>query len=177
MPLSNSACTGSLSRCDGSNIQQFTANLAVPQNSNFGVARLDHDFGDKWHFMSSYRYYKLTSASTDQVDIGGFFPGDKLGTPASQSSNPQEPWYLRSRADHQHQLQCHQRFSLQLLAQLVGLEQGGRYATTGRLGRSARTIRRKQDPVTQSLQREHRSRHVHGSGMARTRCSVTISAC
>ena len=45
---------------------------------------LDHDFGDKWHFMSSYRYYNLTRATTEQVDIGGFFPGDKLGQSRSR---------------------------------------------------------------------------------------------
>ena len=44
--------------------------------------------------MSSYRYFKLTRATIDQIDIGGFFPGDKLGAPTSQSTNPQEPWYL-----------------------------------------------------------------------------------
>lgn len=49
---------------------------------------------DKWHFMSSYRYYDLASASTQQVDIGGFFSGDKLGTPVSLSNNPQQPWFL-----------------------------------------------------------------------------------
>ena len=68
--------------------------MAIPQSSNFGVARLDHDFGDKWHFMSSYRYYNLTSASNQQVDIGGFFPGDTLGVPQSLSNNPQQPWFL-----------------------------------------------------------------------------------
>jgi hypothetical protein len=68
--------------------------MAIPQSSNFGVARLDHDFGDRWHFMSSYRYYNLTSASTQQVDIGGFFPGDTLGVPKSLSNNPQQPWFL-----------------------------------------------------------------------------------
>ncbi|MGC1646062.1 MAG: carboxypeptidase-like regulatory domain-containing protein, partial [Candidatus Sulfotelmatobacter sp.] len=92
-PLSNeSGC--SQSRCDGLNVLGFTANMATPQSSNFGVARLDHDFGDKWHFMSSYRYYNLTSASNQQVDIGGFFPGDTLGVPRSLSDNPQQPWYL-----------------------------------------------------------------------------------
>jgi hypothetical protein len=92
MPLSNeSAC--SLGRCDGVNVQGFKANVAIPQSSNFGVLRLDHDFGDKWHFMASYRYFKLINASTDQVDIGGFFSGDKLGVPASRSSNPQLPWF------------------------------------------------------------------------------------
>ena len=93
MPLSNEAGCG-LSRCDGENVLGFTANIAIPQNDNFGVARVDHDFGDKWHFMSSYRYYKLTRATTDQVDIGGFFNGDKLGTPVALSNRPQEPWYL-----------------------------------------------------------------------------------
>jgi hypothetical protein len=92
LPLSNeSAC--SLGRCDGSNVLGFKANVGIPQTSNFGVLRLDHDFGDKWHLTASYRYFKLLSASTDQVDIGGFFSGDKLGVPASRSSNPQLPWY------------------------------------------------------------------------------------
>src|SRR5271169_982236 len=93
VPASNeSGCGQPL--CDGLNVLGFTANMAVPLSSNFGVARLDHDFGDKWHFMSSYRYYNLTSASTDQVDIGGFFPGDTLGLPKSLSNNPQQPWFL-----------------------------------------------------------------------------------
>ena len=95
MPLSNESATGcGLSRCDGNNILGYLANVSIPQNDNFGVARLDHDFGAKWHFMSSYRYYNLTRATADQVDIGGFFPGDTLGTPASLSSRPQQPWYL-----------------------------------------------------------------------------------
>ena len=92
MPLSNeSGC--SLGRCDNVNVQGFKANLAIPQTSNFGVLRLDHDFGEKWHLMASYRYFKLISASDDQVDIGGFFPGDTLGVPASRSNNPQLPWF------------------------------------------------------------------------------------
>ena len=28
----------------------FPANMRSPESSNFGVARLDHDFGSKWHF-------------------------------------------------------------------------------------------------------------------------------
>ncbi len=91
-PQSNAACTQNL--CDGSNILGFAANVNLPLTSNFAVARLDHDFSAKWHFMSSYRYFKLKNATQDQVDIGGFFPGDKLGTPATQSSDSQDPWYL-----------------------------------------------------------------------------------
>jgi hypothetical protein len=80
--------------CDGVNTLAFRANLTLPQNDNFAVVRLDHDFGQKWHFMSSFRYYHLTRATDDQVDIGGFFPGDKLGTPTSLTNRPQVPWYL-----------------------------------------------------------------------------------
>jgi hypothetical protein len=80
--------------CDGVNTLDFRANLAIPENDNFGVARLDHDFGSKWHFMASYRYYNLQNATNDQVDIGGFFPGDTLGKPASLTNRPQVPWYL-----------------------------------------------------------------------------------
>jgi hypothetical protein len=92
-PLPNDLnCTFS-SRCDKVNIQGFKGNVALPQTDNFWVFRLDHDFGPKWRFMSSYRYYKLLRASTSQVDIGGFFAGDKLGVPAAVSSRPQQPWY------------------------------------------------------------------------------------
>ena len=80
--------------CDGVNEYEFKAPLNLPTKDNFLVGRLDHDFSDRWHFMTSYRYYKLTQASTSQVDIGGFFTGDKLGTPASVASRPQQPWYL-----------------------------------------------------------------------------------
>ena len=112
-----------LARCDGVNILGFTANMSTPQTSNFGVARLDHDFGDKWHFMSSYRYYNLTSATTDQVDIGGFFPGDTLGAPKSLSNNPQQPWFLVAGLTANYHEQLHQRHPLQLPAQLVAVGQ------------------------------------------------------
>jgi len=95
-PAGNDASCGSLrgSRCDSVNEIGFKANMSVPQNDNFGVARLDHDFGAKWHFNSSYRYYKLTRATSSQIDIGGALTGDTLGTPASVSSRPQQPWYF-----------------------------------------------------------------------------------
>src|SRR3984885_14397196 len=80
-------------RCDGVNTIGYKANIAIAQKSDFGVARLDHDFGSKWHFMTSYRYFKLTKAVTNQVDIGGVLAG-KLGTPTSTASRPQDPWYF-----------------------------------------------------------------------------------
>ena len=96
LPTPGAGC-GSLAGdgyCDGVNTLAFRANLALPQNDNFAVVRLDHDFGQKWHFQGSFRYYHLTRATDDQVDIGGFFPGDTLGTPTSLTNRPQVPWYL-----------------------------------------------------------------------------------
>ena len=97
MPAANAGGCGQLTGngyCDGVNTLAFTANLPIPQNDNFGVVRVDHDFGQNWHLTSSYRYYHLTRATHDQVDIGGFFPGDTLGQPASLTNRPQVPWYL-----------------------------------------------------------------------------------
>ncbi len=91
-PGSNATCINPL--CDGTNVMGFTANVNLPAKNNFMVGRIDHDFGDKWHFQSSYRYFKYaTNATQDQVDIGGYFTGDTLGVPASQSSDPQQAWF------------------------------------------------------------------------------------
>jgi hypothetical protein len=96
MPASNTSggCPPSLSLCDGVNVQGFTANLSLPTSSKFAVTRLDHDFSSKQHFMGSWRYFNWKAATGDQVDIGGVFPGDTLGTPASISSAPIQDWYL-----------------------------------------------------------------------------------
>jgi len=95
LPTPGATCPSAFTGyCDGVNTGDFRANLALPQNDNFGVVRIDHDFGPKWHFMSSYRYYHLQRATHDQVDIGGFFSGDTLGTPKSLTNRPQVPWYL-----------------------------------------------------------------------------------
>jgi Carboxypeptidase regulatory-like domain len=77
-------------RCDQLNEIGYKANVNLPQKSDFGVARLDHDFGAKWHFTASYRYFKFTTLNTSQVDIGGYFAGDTLGKPVSVSSRPQD---------------------------------------------------------------------------------------
>ena len=39
------------------NTQCFRANLSYPLATNFGVVRIDHDFGPKWRFFASYRYF------------------------------------------------------------------------------------------------------------------------
>jgi hypothetical protein len=90
MPLPNTTGCNGLLICDnsavGGNVGTFSGNMSLPQTSNFGVARLDHDFGAKWHFMSSYRYYKLTRVTDSQYTIA-------KGAPSSLSARPQVPWF------------------------------------------------------------------------------------
>lgn len=95
-PAGNDASCGGLkgTKCDGVNELGYKATLDLPEKDNFLVGRIDHDFSDKWHWMASYRYYKLVRQTASQVDIGGFFSGDKLGAPAATSSKPSQPWYF-----------------------------------------------------------------------------------
>src|SRR5207249_7188258 len=79
---------------DKLNVQGFKGTVVTPVKSDFGVARLDHDFGKNWHFMGSYRMYNFSRIPTVQTDIGGFFPGDKLGSISATANRPQKPWYL-----------------------------------------------------------------------------------
>jgi len=89
MPHANDPVFG-----DQHNTQGFKGTVVTPVKSDFGVARLDHDFSKNWHFMSSFRIYNFVRTPTVQTDIGGFFPGDSLGTIAATASRPQKPWYL-----------------------------------------------------------------------------------
>jgi hypothetical protein len=89
MPLPNDPTSG-----DTVNTQGFLTPVSLPQRSTFGVVRLDHDFGDKWHFMASYRYYGFSQLTQQQVDIGGALPGDQLGHAAASAPRPEKPSYL-----------------------------------------------------------------------------------
>jgi hypothetical protein len=88
-------CVGlSTSYCDGKNIIGYRSTVLTPESSNFFVTRVDHDFGAKWHVMASYRFYRFEDLTSNQVDIGGALPGDKMGVPTAVAPRPQEPWYL-----------------------------------------------------------------------------------
>jgi hypothetical protein len=90
-PASNAtACA--LSQCDKANILGFSGNLSIPESSKYLAVRIDHDFSAKWHLNTVYHYYNLVQTGSEMVDIGGFFAGDKLGTPASVSGDPQQAW-------------------------------------------------------------------------------------
>src|SRR5260370_10099193 len=77
---------------DGTNAGGYLGNLALPQTSNFMVGRIDHDFGDKWKFMTSYRFYNFNQFVNTQTDIGGLL-GGKQGQYISTASRPQKPFY------------------------------------------------------------------------------------
>lgn len=89
MPLPNDLTAG-----DTVNTQGFLTPVSLPVKAAFAVGRLDHDFGDKWHFMASYRYYGYSQLTSSQVDIGGALPGDTLGRAAASAPRPQKPSYL-----------------------------------------------------------------------------------
>jgi Carboxypeptidase regulatory-like domain len=87
LPLPNDCTSG-----DGLNYCGYKGPISTPQSSNFGVTRLDHDFASKWHFNTTYHYYHLQHTVSDQIDIGGFFPGDTMGTYSAIRHKPQVPW-------------------------------------------------------------------------------------
>jgi hypothetical protein len=86
------ALSGSI--CDSVNVIGYKANVLLPQSSDFLATRADHDFGAKWHLMASYRYYRFTNLTSNQVDIGGALPGDTMGVPKAVTPRPQQPWYF-----------------------------------------------------------------------------------
>ena len=73
LPLPNdrfgAANTPTSATGDALNLQGYRSSLALPVTSNFGVARLDHDFGKKWHFTGSYRYYHFQNETANQVQV------------------------------------------------------------------------------------------------------------
>jgi hypothetical protein len=79
---------------EGLNTCGYLSNLSYPLSTNFGVVRIDHDFGAKWRFNASYRYFGKDNPTTNQTDIGGLLPGDTLGQAASASAFPVSPRYL-----------------------------------------------------------------------------------
>ncbi|MSV30094.1 MAG: hypothetical protein EXQ52_15315 [Bryobacterales bacterium] len=86
MPLPNNPLGG-----DRYNSQGYTSQLPLPVKSNFAVGRIDRDLHPNHRLMLSYRYFHLYQFTTSQVDIGGFFPGDKLGEPKALTDRPQTP--------------------------------------------------------------------------------------
>jgi len=83
--------TSSIGAGDNYNTQAYISSIKEPQTSNNYVARIDHDFNDKWHWYATYRDYKLVSLTGSQIDIGGAIGNDKFGVPTAIAPRPQQP--------------------------------------------------------------------------------------
>ena len=95
-PLGNTATTTTAGYpvCDQHNTVGYNSTISLPVRDTNWVFRLDHDFAKNWHFMSSYRYYKLTGgADTSQVDMGGILAGKK-GQLTPLRTYPSYPGYF-----------------------------------------------------------------------------------
>ena len=79
---------------DHYNTQGYVSPIKLPQSSNFGVIRLDHDFNSRNHFTVSDRYYKFDQLTSNQVDIGGALPGDTFGQATATAPRPQRANYF-----------------------------------------------------------------------------------
>jgi hypothetical protein len=79
---------------DRLNTLGYRANLSYPLKDGFMVGRVDHDFGSKWRWFTSYRWYRENNPNTSQIDIGGLLPGDTKGVPAAASRNVLQPRYF-----------------------------------------------------------------------------------
>jgi len=79
------ACGGN---CDGVNVLKIQNNTSLPETSNFAVARIDHDFGDKEHFTTNYRFYHLNLATANQTTL------EPTGAIVATSNRPQVPWFF-----------------------------------------------------------------------------------
>jgi len=90
MPLPN------LFTSSNPNVENFQGTATLPEKTAFMVGRVDHDFSEKIRFFGSYRYYGLSQLTTNQLDIGGALPGDKLGQYAARAPRPQKPEFLAS---------------------------------------------------------------------------------
>jgi len=89
MPLPNDSTGG-----DQYNTQGWITSIRAPLTQNVYVARIDHDFTEKWHWMTSYRYTKIINLTTNQTDIGGALPGDTFGNAVAKAPRPQIDSYL-----------------------------------------------------------------------------------
>jgi len=93
MPVGNDLAPSSTVG-DSFNTIGYKGTIRLPQSDNNWVVRLDHDFGKNWHFISSYRYYKLSQADSGQVDVGGILPGATKGQYTATRNLPSLPSIL-----------------------------------------------------------------------------------
>ena len=92
LPLPNDVLAG-----DQYNTQGYLSTLRLPLTSNNYVGRIDHDFGPKHRFFTSFRAFKLLNhPSGVQVDVGGLLSSSGVGTYTNSAERPQlgELWVM-----------------------------------------------------------------------------------
>lgn len=92
LPLPNDPLAG-----DQYNTQGYLSTIRLPLTSNNYVGRIDHDFGPKHRFFTSFRAFKLLNyPSGVQVDVGGLLSNSGVGTYTNSAVRPQlgELWVM-----------------------------------------------------------------------------------
>jgi hypothetical protein len=84
LPLPNDPLSG-----DQYNTQGYLSTIRLPLTSDSYVGRIDHDFGSKHRFFTTYRTYRLTNFTSNQVDVGGLLNGGTVGTYVATAPRPQ----------------------------------------------------------------------------------------
>jgi hypothetical protein len=93
MPLPNDlSFTGGRPGDGYGNSGGFLAPITLPQNSDFIVGRIDHDFGEKNKLMVSYRDYDFHLLVNSQTDMSGILAGS-TGSYTSTAPRAIKPSY------------------------------------------------------------------------------------
>ncbi|HEX4949025.1 MAG TPA: carboxypeptidase regulatory-like domain-containing protein, partial [Blastocatellia bacterium] len=82
LPAGNDPSAG-----DGLNFIGYRANIPFTLKEEFAVARLDHNFNEKWRFDGAFRYGRTRSADLSQIDI-------TKGANKATAERPLEPRYM-----------------------------------------------------------------------------------
>jgi hypothetical protein len=84
----------STSNADGLNTGGYLANIPTPIQTDYGVARLDHNFTDKLSFNGNYTYFRnITTGSGDIESLNG--------KPQSVITNPQRGLVISGALNYQ----------------------------------------------------------------------------
>ena len=89
---------------DHYNTQGYLSGIVgLPIKSNNYVARIDHDFSEKWRFMTSYRDYRyVPTGHTSRWISAARCPAIRWARRPPRAVRPQVPSLLGGRPDHQH---------------------------------------------------------------------------
>src|SRR3989441_10255235 len=78
---------------DQFNTQGYLGQIKRPLTSDVYVGRIDHDFGSRHHFFTSFRAQHLVNTTSNQADVGGLLGGTK-GQYNATAPRPQTPELL-----------------------------------------------------------------------------------